>query len=160
QLRAGLAVTHVDAGSGGAVDPGREARHVVLRDVVRDILGDGARDVPGVVEAQVERRVIESREKRVRLSPGTELQLECRAQPHGPAQLRPAEVDLPAESGFERETHQDGVVTLEAGLDRKSTRLNSSHVKISYAVFCLKKKINTKQFDQVVGSTIVIWEHN
>src|SRR5690606_40943972 len=30
--------------------------------------------------------------------------------------------------------HQD------SGLDRKSTRLNSSHVKISYAVFCLKKK--------------------
>src|SRR3989442_7545834 len=31
---------------------------------------------------------------------------------------------------------------LEAGghLDRKSTRLNSSHVRISYAVFCLKKK--------------------
>src|SRR5690606_39884948 len=28
--------------------------------------------------------------------------------------------------------------------DRKSTRLNSSHVKISYAVFCLKKKNNTK----------------
>src|SRR5690606_40564815 len=26
--------------------------------------------------------------------------------------------------------------------DRKSTRLNSSHVKISYAVFCLKKKIS------------------
>src|SRR5690625_6910396 len=26
--------------------------------------------------------------------------------------------------------------------DRKSTRLNSSHVAISYAVFCLKKKIN------------------
>src|SRR5690606_41551544 len=28
-------------------------------------------------------------------------------------------------------------------LDRKSTRLNSSHVKISYAVFCLKKKTKT-----------------
>src|SRR5690554_7703268 len=28
------------------------------------------------------------------------------------------------------------------GLDRKSTRLNSSHVRISYAVFCLKKKKN------------------
>src|SRR5690625_6382498 len=28
--------------------------------------------------------------------------------------------------------------------DRKSTRLNSSHVAISYAVFCLKKKKNTK----------------
>src|SRR5690554_2821566 len=26
------------------------------------------------------------------------------------------------------------------GVDRKSTRLNSSHVRISYAVFCLKKK--------------------
>src|SRR5207247_8239813 len=29
--------------------------------------------------------------------------------------------------------------------DRKSTRLNSSHEWISYAVFCLKKKKNTKQ---------------
>src|SRR5436309_8751142 len=29
--------------------------------------------------------------------------------------------------------------------DRKSTRLNSSHVKISYAVFCLKKKKKKKQ---------------
>src|SRR5699024_12854029 len=29
-------------------------------------------------------------------------------------------------------------------LDRKSTRLNSSHVSISYAVFCLKKKINIR----------------
>src|SRR5256886_5524353 len=28
------------------------------------------------------------------------------------------------------------------GLDRKSTRLNSSHSQISYAVFCLKKKKN------------------
>src|SRR3712207_8647265 len=30
----------------------------------------------------------------------------------------------------------------ERGLDRKSTRLNSSHANISYAVFCLKKKKN------------------
>src|SRR5690606_40577688 len=30
--------------------------------------------------------------------------------------------------------------TLDHRRDRKSTRLNSSHVKISYAVFCLKKK--------------------
>src|SRR6266496_4596448 len=29
--------------------------------------------------------------------------------------------------------------------DRKSTRLNSSHVEISYAVFCLKKKKKTKR---------------
>src|SRR5204863_649538 len=36
--------------------------------------------------------------------------------------------------------HFGGVVT-----DRKSTRLNSSHVEISYAVFCLKKKKKEKQ---------------
>src|SRR5207248_7359162 len=34
-----------------------------------------------------------------------------------------------------------GVLNLELGADRKSTRLNSSHRTISYAVFCLKKKI-------------------
>src|SRR3712207_7035982 len=40
----------------------------------------------------------------------------------------PAHADLvPAEAG-------------RAGADRKSTRLNSSHANISYAVFCLKKK--------------------
>src|SRR3712207_6990015 len=31
-------------------------------------------------------------------------------------------------------------VAIAAGADRKSTRLNSSHANISYAVFCLKKK--------------------
>src|SRR5256885_8654523 len=31
-------------------------------------------------------------------------------------------------------------------VDRKSTRLNSSHLVISYAVFCLKKKKNTNQY--------------
>src|SRR3712207_8632290 len=33
--------------------------------------------------------------------------------------------------------------THRASSDRKSTRLNSSHANISYAVFCLKKKKNT-----------------
>src|SRR3712207_8192992 len=38
----------------------------------------------------------------------------------------------------------DGVhLTAHAGVDRKSTRLNSSHANISYAVFCLKKKNKT-----------------
>src|SRR3712207_7621199 len=36
------------------------------------------------------------------------------------------------------------VKTLVPVLDRKSTRLNSSHANISYAVFCLKKKKTTK----------------
>src|SRR5690606_40395179 len=37
------------------------------------------------------------------------------------------------------------IMTVEGNisLDRKSTRLNSSHVKISYAVFCLKKNITS-----------------
>src|SRR5256885_12261258 len=50
--------------------------------------------------------------------------------------------------------HRGGVVHAEPSLrgdvgDRKSTRLNSSHLVISYAVFCLKKKItntNNKSF--------------
>src|SRR5258707_11030982 len=33
-------------------------------------------------------------------------------------------------------------VVIPNGVDRKSTRLNSSHANISYAVFCLKKKKN------------------
>src|SRR5258708_18047893 len=33
---------------------------------------------------------------------------------------------------------------IQSGKDRKSTRLNSSHQIISYAVFCLKKKKNTR----------------
>src|SRR3712207_6969408 len=35
----------------------------------------------------------------------------------------------------------DALGRLAQALDRKSTRLNSSHANISYAVFCLKKKI-------------------
>src|SRR3712207_8572015 len=35
-------------------------------------------------------------------------------------------------------------LTREDGVDRKSTRLNSSHANISYAVFCLKKKKKIK----------------
>src|SRR5256885_17111500 len=37
------------------------------------------------------------------------------------------------------------IVPLVIWRDRKSTRLNSSHLVISYAVFCLKKKNNTPQ---------------
>src|SRR2546421_1981584 len=36
--------------------------------------------------------------------------------------------------------------------DRKSTRLNSSHDQISYAVFCLKKKNNSKHANALVYS--------
>src|SRR2546426_6442567 len=39
----------------------------------------------------------------------------------------------------------DGVAVAVTGGDRKSTRLNSSHLVISYAVFCLKKKKNEEE---------------
>src|SRR3712207_8690546 len=39
---------------------------------------------------------------------------------------------------------------LEEHLDRKSTRLNSSHANISYAVFCLKKKKHAAQLSDVM----------
>src|SRR3712207_7788037 len=38
--------------------------------------------------------------------------------------------------------------------DRKSTRLNSSHANISYAVFCLKKKKNTNTYNYTIS-----WYH-
>src|SRR5690348_17588396 len=39
--------------------------------------------------------------------------------------------------------------------DRKSTRLNSSHPSISYAVFCLKKKTSTHMFIVATASFII-----
>src|SRR5688572_32359339 len=41
-------------------------------------------------------------------------------------------------------TQPSGTLPSPSGRDRKSTRLNSSHSQISYAVFCLKKKNNER----------------
>src|SRR5256885_3316504 len=43
------------------------------------------------------------------------------------------------------------------GEDRKSTRLNSSHLVISYAVFCLKKK--KKKTTYIYLHSITLWSH-
>src|SRR3712207_8781810 len=54
-----------------------------------------------------------------------------------------------ADQEVERHEHQ---VEEEDEQDRKSTRLNSSHANISYAVFCLKKKkkiISLSKFDYI-----------
>src|SRR2546426_4550442 len=40
----------------------------------------------------------------------------------------------------------------ETGTDRKSTRLNSSHLVISYAVFCLKKKKKRRRRGRIICS--------
>src|SRR3712207_8687094 len=42
------------------------------------------------------------------------------------------------------------------GIDRKSTRLNSSHANISYAVFCLKKKNYTARYHSLAIHTSIL----
>src|SRR5262245_64342428 len=57
-----------------------------------------------------------------------------------------AQVDAFPHVGQEREVVRPQLVEVEQqDLDRKSTRLNSSHLGISYAVFCLKKKKKQKK---------------
>src|SRR5256886_8148597 len=48
-----------------------------------------------------------------------------------------------AREDSERSTMREKMRRCESSEDRKSTRLNSSHSQISYAVFCLKKKKKT-----------------
>src|SRR3712207_7350349 len=53
--------------------------------------------------------------------------------------------DLQDGAGTVRLTHT-GTDMVRIDVDRKSTRLNSSHANISYAVFCLKKKTHLLQY--------------
>src|SRR5206468_9566099 len=75
-------------------------------------------------------------------NPGRALRLRCAAPRRHELlrDLRPADRRV----GGQRESLMPATgtpsPTRAAGLDRKSTRLNSSHDQISYAVFCLKKK--------------------
>src|SRR5438132_7669907 len=62
-------------------------------------------------------------------------------RPIGPVRVGPAE-------------HRDLNETGGVG-DRKSTRLNSSHTVISYAVFCLKKKKNIK-YIQINNNSVIV----
>src|SRR5260221_2631599 len=50
----------------------------------------------------------------------------------------------------------DGVQDVRLRRDRKSTRLNSSHTVISYAVFCLKKKKRTKLRDDHAHPRVIV----
>src|SRR3712207_7365611 len=80
----------------------------------------------------------------------------------GPAQVDALLVDLPGAVPVTGEVEHVGEAVEHPGeqhlvaqppgggqrrlQDRKSTRLNSSHANISYAVFCLKKKKNTNAY--------------
>src|SRR3989475_8160267 len=70
--------------------------------------------------------------------PGSDLDLGARV-----GSVHPVEgdaVQLDAERRPRRRHERQRVAGRPVGADRKSTRLNSSHSQISYAVFCLKKK--------------------
>src|SRR2546421_4614443 len=61
----------------------------------------------------------------------------------GSTDFRSAFAGAPRRTGQAGQERADGGPQSAAGrIDRKSTRLNSSHDQISYAVFCLKKKKN------------------
>src|SRR5207253_5451346 len=110
----------------GRLDHGRDAplRRLVKVEEVRTCVGRMKRPLLGSseidVEATGEKRVVPT-------PPGCAEQGERREHErgHGGGTARP---------GAPEEEQRPG------GQDRKSTRLNSSHVAISYAVFCLKKK--------------------
>src|SRR5687768_18085216 len=80
------------------------------------------------------------------LFPFTTLFRSDRARLHGDLARRDARAAVGRAPGDRRDRLRLAAVRQRAPGDRKSTRLNSSHGYISYAVFCLKKKIQ-------VGST-------
>src|SRR2546427_7275222 len=59
-----------------------------------------------------------------------------------------------AGAGLPAHGHDVQPLTRHRRQDRKSTRLNSSHSQISYAVFCLKKKTNTSMPITAPGRTL------
>src|SRR5256885_11980096 len=57
-------------------------------------------------------------------------------------------------AGSDDRNERDSSTAMRTSADRKSTRLNSSHLVISYAVFCLKKK---KRRDELDISSMVLF---
>src|SRR5256885_12938297 len=76
---------------------------------------------------------------------------------HGKTTLTAALTKVAAEKGLATYVPYDQVAKASEsqGRDRKSTRLNSSHLVISYAVFCLKKKNLIHEHDYHFLPTII-----
>src|SRR5687768_18238414 len=68
-----------------------------------------------------------------------------RADESAAVQIRGPSKFLALPTGNHHRDFQSTSLRGDSGLDRKSTRLNSSHGYISYAVFCLKKKTKKKK---------------
>src|SRR3712207_7723531 len=76
-------------------------------------------------------------------------------RPLQPTGQRPADLDV--ERRY-RDEHRDGQPGRRATSgDRKSTRLNSSHANISYAVFCLKKKKKTQHKTYITTNILQLY---
>src|SRR5262245_65100839 len=81
------------------------------------------------------------RPPRSTLFPYTTLFRSCTISSPGPGEPGRRRARAQASPGARRHRAETGTGRMRApGGDRKSTRLNSSHLGISYAVFCLKKK--------------------
>src|SRR3712207_9339130 len=70
--------------------------------------------------------------------------------PHERDGVHPEDVDAAVGQLGDLPEHRQG----DLGVDRKSTRLNSSHANISYAVFCLKKKKKKNKYSIVMQRVI------
>src|SRR5690348_18186192 len=80
-------------------------------------------------------------------SPGALPRRGVRRLPHGVAPHPPPDRVLVPQPVAELQLRREGLRARrprQGAVDRKSTRLNSSHPSISYAVFCLKKKKTKK----------------
>src|SRR3712207_8181699 len=75
-----------------------------------------------------------------------------RVRPAVPGRRGPADPHRPLGHAHQRAGRRGAAAGQEGEADRKSTRLNSSHANISYAVFCLKKK-NT-QLSTLIATTV------
>src|SRR2546427_9002131 len=89
------------------------------------------------------KRLIRTVSPRSRAVLGEQRGARANALPHGDAHRRPSGIRKEHVDPRPEPDHPEALSL--ARLDRKSTRLNSSHSQISYAVFCLKKKKNTKK---------------
>src|SRR5256885_6742166 len=65
--------------------------------------------------------------------------------------LKAAGGDIAKKAEFRQAIEKATIPSPRGDLDRKSTRLNSSHLVISYAVFCLKKKNIRRHYEHVLG---------
>src|SRR5207253_11420281 len=120
----------------------------VVEGIAVDVVAaaDGRRDrvhVRLVARGEKERRLRALERRQLRLDLGMQLEVPG-DEPRGAGAAAPA-LDRGARGRLHRGVGSEPEVVVggeeeDATADRKSTRLNSSHVAISYAVFCLKKK--------------------